>query len=326
MDNPIKSEKPIDRWLGIGGIAVAIVLFLIPKTPPVVVSSLVLMFGLLIHPICHFWWIEDKPWRRWAATALLVVALWYLGKAAWPLESSASQPHFINTFRHWLYGPHGRWFDKVIGAVYALAFIFVLLFLAALAHAVRKQKPKVGKGFLDYKLQAEIAIMAMPPILVRLNVLADEVNQSVDSLTAAFNRSAGSTAKALDASKASASSLDRYSSQMRRVHAQFGREGRLFAEGLRGWFAWIQKMQPPKSDMVPFADMLRGVKQSLDGAIEHLGGAIIAMSNAKGAFSVLDAALDRQIEVRKMILETCTEISQGCATALTVCDALPTRQ
>jgi hypothetical protein len=77
-------RKPVDRWLGLGSIAVGVVFFLLPKTPLVIVLSLVLIFALLIHPVWNFWWIEGKLWRRLGVCCLFVACLFLLGRASWP--------------------------------------------------------------------------------------------------------------------------------------------------------------------------------------------------------------------------------------------------
>jgi hypothetical protein len=112
-------NKPIDRWLGLAGIAMGIALYLLPKTPNVVLFSLALIFALLIHPIWNFWWIEAKLSRKLGASALLVMVLLGLGQLSWPQDSGSllqavTRP-FVD-FWGWLTGPHGRWFDRFVGA------------------------------------------------------------------------------------------------------------------------------------------------------------------------------------------------------------------
>jgi hypothetical protein len=76
--------KPVDKWLGIGGIVVTILLFLFGKTPALVVILAVLIFALLIHPIWNFWWIEEYKGRQIFFSALLAMGCFLIGYAAWP--------------------------------------------------------------------------------------------------------------------------------------------------------------------------------------------------------------------------------------------------
>lgn len=78
------NQKPLDRWLSGGSIAVGIIFFLLPKTPLVIALALLVVFLLLLHPLWNFWWIEERTWRRLSATALLAIALALLGILVWP--------------------------------------------------------------------------------------------------------------------------------------------------------------------------------------------------------------------------------------------------
>ena len=79
-----KPPKPLDRWLGLFGVAVGIVYALLPKTPLVISFSLVVIAALLIHPLWNFWWIEDRLWKQVVACFALLVALVLLGRSSWP--------------------------------------------------------------------------------------------------------------------------------------------------------------------------------------------------------------------------------------------------
>jgi hypothetical protein len=67
---------PIDRWLTLGAAALGIALYLLPKTPVIVVVCVLAIIGLLIHPIWHFPGIERAFWRQIiAVVGLLIGAL-----------------------------------------------------------------------------------------------------------------------------------------------------------------------------------------------------------------------------------------------------------
>lgn len=82
----------MDRWLALGSIAVGVALYLLPKTPAVVVISLALIFGLLFHPLWNFWWIDQHIWRRALGTIGLIAVLILLGKASWPELTGTQVP------------------------------------------------------------------------------------------------------------------------------------------------------------------------------------------------------------------------------------------
>jgi uncharacterized membrane protein YphA (DoxX/SURF4 family) len=87
---PLK-PKPLDAWLFIGGLVAGIVLYLLPKTPALVVGLLILCFALLIHPVWNFWWIEQRSWRRVVSIVLLAVFLIFVGYLSWPVSASVPQ-------------------------------------------------------------------------------------------------------------------------------------------------------------------------------------------------------------------------------------------
>jgi len=66
------------------GLAVGIALYLLPKTPGVILICLVLIFLLLALPIWNFWWIEKALWRRALALLALLGFLAFVGRVSWP--------------------------------------------------------------------------------------------------------------------------------------------------------------------------------------------------------------------------------------------------
>ena len=120
-----KKSKPIDRWLGLGGIVAGIILFLIPKTPLTVMLCCVAIFGLLVHPLWNFWWIENSFIRRCSAIIGLLIALCALGWWTWPVDVLAAElcPHPLRFSVHENRDStidliiHKRWFGKPIWSV-----------------------------------------------------------------------------------------------------------------------------------------------------------------------------------------------------------------
>jgi hypothetical protein len=86
-----QSQKPIDRWLALGGIVLGIVLFLVPKSPVVVGVLLGIVFLLMVHPIWTFWWMEDYLPRRIAGLIALATVLTIAGFTI-PMEVSPVPP------------------------------------------------------------------------------------------------------------------------------------------------------------------------------------------------------------------------------------------
>jgi hypothetical protein len=89
-----KGEKPIDRWLALFALAVGAALYLLPKTQPVIIGCCILIWGSLVHPFIHFWWVEDRKWRQVLAATVLTTGVVFLClyiKPEKPHESQAEK-------------------------------------------------------------------------------------------------------------------------------------------------------------------------------------------------------------------------------------------
>ena len=317
--------KPIDQWLGLGGIAAGIVFYLLPKTPLVVVSSLIIIFALLIHPIRNFWWIEAKLWRKLTATLLFVLALVCLGQSSWPPESGTllqAVTHLVTGLWNWLMGIHGRWFDRSLGAGFAVAAIVVLALLTRMINVRRvSSKRQIEKGFLDYKLDAETALAAIPAIVSKLTTIIEEVAPAVNSHTQAL-KSASSTHQQLRVSREVSSSLDRYSARIDRVGVKFAEAGESLSTGLNGWFKWIEEARPSKAALSNFPEAMATLTRVLNKSNDQMRSYIAAVRTARGASSVLNAAVDRHIRSIDAILSTSIKIYTACSGTIRIVDSL----
>jgi hypothetical protein len=81
-------NKPIDRWLSLFALAVAVALYLLPRTELVIIGCCVLIWGSLIRPFVNFWWIEDLKWRQLLAVIVLTGGVVGLG-----LNIKPEKPH-----------------------------------------------------------------------------------------------------------------------------------------------------------------------------------------------------------------------------------------
>jgi len=78
-------RKPIDLWLFIGSLVAGIILYVLPKTPLVIIVLLTASFLLLIYPVWNFWWIEKAIWSRILALGVVALALAGIGYSSWPI-------------------------------------------------------------------------------------------------------------------------------------------------------------------------------------------------------------------------------------------------
>lgn len=79
----VLKNKPIDRWLAFGIAIVSVALYLLPKSPLIIVVCLAIIFALAFHPIWNFWWVEKAMPRRIGVLMVVLVGLIFLGYVSW---------------------------------------------------------------------------------------------------------------------------------------------------------------------------------------------------------------------------------------------------
>jgi len=84
--------KPVDAWLTLVTAAIALFFYLFAKTSITVVACVLIMFGLLVHPIWNFWWIEKSLWRRMTSLGAAALLLLLVAIAAWPEPATTTTP------------------------------------------------------------------------------------------------------------------------------------------------------------------------------------------------------------------------------------------
>lgn len=92
-------QKTIDISLFLVSLAAGVIMTLLPKTLPSVITSLLLIFGLLVYPIWNFWYIERSLWLRLAALFFLAFCLCVYGYIVLPKEKDVFKCNFITTMR-----------------------------------------------------------------------------------------------------------------------------------------------------------------------------------------------------------------------------------
>lgn len=218
----------------------------------------------------------------------------------------------------------GPWLDRALGVIVGVAFVPLAVFalkFVRLKRGTARGLLEIPKGFLDYKLDAELAMVALPVVLGKLTAIMNEVARSVDEHTGALQR-ASSTSQQLRVSKAASSSLDRYSARADSVRVKYVEVGELLSEGLSGWSKWIEESRPSKSSFADFPEAMRQFSAGLNGSNDKLRDYITTMEHVKGASRLLDAAIDRHIRPWQIILDMNLNIYAACTESLRIFDGL----
>lgn len=83
--------KPTELFLFLFSLVGAIIMWLLPKTLPIVIISLIAIFLLLVYPVWNFWWIEKSLWLRLSALLFVASCLCMLGYIVLPKEQLIEQ-------------------------------------------------------------------------------------------------------------------------------------------------------------------------------------------------------------------------------------------
>jgi hypothetical protein len=228
---------------------------------------------------------------------------------------------YVNAVWIWWNGAHGVWFERFVGALFLLAVIAVLLIVLSitfkLKHRTVNQAPK---GFLEYKLEAEVALTKMPAILTRLTAIMGEVGPAIEQHALALAK-ATTTSQHLNVSKRASSSLDKYSARMRRVSAQYIQAGDVFCSGLTGWSQWIETSRPQGVDPL-FREAIQEFIENLSTSTDQMQAYIASIDHMKGVSRPLDAAAARHVLAISPIFEMTLKIKSVCKNTLRILEGL----
>jgi hypothetical protein len=322
-----ENTKPLDRWLGIGGIVVGVILYLLPeKAPTIVVVCTALIFVLLLHPAWNFWWIEDATWRRFTAVVLLAVSVVCLAMFVWPIPSgSASLLYVVALAVIQRFTFTGPWSDRALGAfaiLVALAATKLLRKGWARIIVLKAMHPAAPKGFLDYKAQVETATAALPKIIEKFSKIMARVAPNLEKQTSKLQL-AKTTEQQIRVAEDTARRLDGFSRQFNRVCVTYRSSGNSLTEGLDGWSAWVSKSNTNKTGLGPFADGLRIFVNTLHTTNAQTQAYIDSMNSGRGASRALDAGIARHVQSLEMVLEINRAIHTSCLAALGLLESLP---
>lgn len=217
--------------------------------------------------------------------------------------------------------------NRVIGAlIAALSISIISSLIAVLRQCVlwirnRPHGLSPKKGFLDHKLDAEAAMLALPAITAKLAAIMNDVGTAIDQHTNDLQR-ASSTAQHLKVSEAASRSLDKYSARVDRARIKYVQIGDSLSLGLNGWSKWIEEAHPSKAGFADFPESLRGFIPAIDQSNNQLRTYIATTGNIRGISSALNAAVDRHVISWEEILNTNLRIHAACCETLRVIDSL----
>jgi hypothetical protein len=219
------------------------------------------------------------------------------------------------------------WFNRVVGALataFSIALILVLIVVLREVVAWIRDHRRVlvpEKGFLDHRLDAERAILALPASMAKLTAIMKEVGSAMEKHTNSL-QAAGSTAQQIKVSEAASRSLDKYSARVDRVAVKYARIGGSLSLGLSGWSKWIENTRPSKVSFADFPQSLSEFIPVMDRSNDNMRTYIATVRNMRGVSSALNAAVDRHINSLVAIFNTNVSIHTACCETLKIIESL----
>lgn len=263
-----KSRSDLILWLL--ATALAIILFLLEKTPAWTALLLVALAALLFHPVTQIPWIRNTRRLQVAALASMGGLVVLFGFLVWPStdKGNTGVAHGISIARG-----ISKIFFRMLSEQrvrYGLCILFGMLLLE-LSHRVSRwltilQKRKLGrrtgaKGFLDYKMQAEEGMHRLSPKVNEISNIVVRVGISMGEYTKKVQGAWTSSARIqLKGVRRAANMLDSYSRQLDKKCDDLEQIGDSLSEGIYEWLRWISTQPNRWAVMEDFV----GVAQSFD--------------------------------------------------------------
>jgi hypothetical protein len=291
-----KSQSDWILWLLAA--AVAVILFLVPKTPVWTAICLAGLAALLIHPVTQIPGIRLTRRRRVLAGMSTVALVCAFGAAVWPDSSAAAWVIDLEK--------HREEFQKIVSGASFQRCCWILLGMALLrffqlsrlflgeAVANRRQVGISEKGFLDFKMQAEEGMGAITPVLSRMAAIQGSVAKHMSEQVLNTAKWVNEPAKIqVRRVKAVAKKLHSLSTKMNVEATLLQKISDPMVEGVDGWMKWMgtrQSLDPSAREvylpMSQFVATLNGVVDTLDGylkTIDDLHGVSQEMNHAVDA-------------------------------------------
>jgi chorismate mutase len=217
------------------------------------------------------------------------------------------------------------WRDRTSGAIlFGMLLLVVSLLRRLIERRRREEKLHLGpKGFLDYRLQAEIAIVELPKTVASIDDLMAKV---LSLMTRRMNkvRQLSSLKQQLSVFDVLSHRLDRFSRQIERIIVEHKKTGDALAEGMDGWFTWIGKSGATnKSSVGPSLPKIAKFANAIDSANQQTSEYISTMKGNMGAYRTLDGSIERHIRSVEPFLATNQNVLRSCEIVLNVLNALP---
>ena len=291
------------------------------KLPLLVVVAVGIGYCVRKSHWTHQW---PTPWKVVTWIVCVVLLIWAL-VAQLDEELKAKHSHtLLQTASAGLYQFRafcGRpMVSKLFWVILGATFLRVVQLLASRVRASnsrRARDSKAAKGFLDYKLQAENAVTALPGVfdsLTRINAtVVSMIERKTRSMQAAVSRSTGVQIRIV---ATAARKLDHYSRKMEAGCRELESLGVALHEGMSGWLGWMRGQSEAANVAAPLVAVLEAASESIGQTIRNIGTYIRILTANKGVSAEMNSALDRHIKVSETVRAASARILADCEDGL----------
>jgi hypothetical protein len=126
------STQLFDRWLALLTLVFVLVLFIVPKTPAIIIFISLIIFVLLLYLLWGHPWVKKKRQRRTGACLVCALVVVWLGYISWPPQPPV------------MYFPNMLWIPMTVPPHQGMNVIFV--------------DPRITDGYLELPNESDQAL------------------------------------------------------------------------------------------------------------------------------------------------------------------------
>jgi hypothetical protein len=325
MRKDLESNRPIsDLVLWLLGAALAIVLFLVVKTPLWTVLLLAGLSATLLHPVTQIPWARANRPRQIGASGLMVFLFVCFGFMVWPNApgnaAGAPKGAFIALMDLLFTLLKERWTQNVLCVLAGMLLLKSFQMLARRAVISRKRRVSVStgtKGFLDYKMQAEVGMQRLSPKLTEITKIMSDVGFSIGKHSGKVQDASTSPARVqLEVVRKTAISLEGFSKQLDKKCKDLEEIGNSLAEGIEEWMKWVSTQ--PDGWMVKqgLEGLLRTFVDTLAETLKQTNSYIAMLQLTRGVSRDWNEALDSHLRSIARVRDVSGRIRDSCMNCL----------
>jgi hypothetical protein len=202
------------------------------------------------------------------------------------------------------------------GAIFTLLFQRMKAFVVG-RRASLKRMVVMERGFLDYKLQLEQAMIDLAPSLQPISNITVQVSEMVQKQTLKIQAAASMpTASQLRVTNITGRKLDQFSKRMNTKCLKYKAVANSFQEGLFGLLGGKSQQVNGYPLLIALAPSLQSLAATIEVTLNSLAGYIEIMLASKGLSQGMNRAFDHHIQSVSSVRDVSAQVLACCKEAL----------